>query len=100
MKQRCLFSNYLKGGRNCVATAQTGSGKTGAFMIPIIEKVLSAPVATRSKILAVVLAPSRELAEQIGAVGRALTKALWPSLGLKNYDFYKITIFFYSNTRL
>lgn len=68
----------LLGGRNCVATAQTGSGKTGAFMIPIIEKVLSAPVATRSKILAVVLAPSRELAEQIGAVGRALTKALWP----------------------
>ena len=31
-----------------------------------------------SPYIALVLAPSRELAEQIGAVGRALTKSLWP----------------------
>ena len=46
-------------------------------MIPLIEKLLVIPKKNRSKITALILAPSRELAEQIGAVGRALTKGTW-----------------------
>jgi ATP-dependent RNA helicase RhlE len=50
-------------GRDLVATAQTGTGKTLAFVLPIIEKLTasSAPAGLR----AVVLAPTRELAIQI-----------------------------------
>jgi len=64
----------LLAGRNCVATAQTGSGKTGAFLIPVIERISKMPGAG---VKAIVLAPSRELAEQIGTVGRALTRGMW-----------------------
>ena len=50
-------------GRDLVATAQTGTGKTLAFVLPILERLTatSAPAGLR----AVVLAPTRELAIQI-----------------------------------
>merc|ERR1711990_521236 len=66
--------DILLKGNNIVATAQTGSGKTGAFMIPLVQKCL---LAGRQKVFptyGIVLAPSRELAEQIGSVGRAISK--------------------------
>jgi ATP-dependent RNA helicase RhlE len=50
-------------GRDLVATAQTGTGKTLAFVLPILE-LLSKDTA-RSGLQAVVLAPTRELALQI-----------------------------------
>jgi len=59
----------LLDGANLIATAQTGSGKTGAFMIPLVMRQMK----HRAK-KAIVLAPSRELAEQIGAVGRAVAR--------------------------
>jgi ATP-dependent RNA helicase RhlE len=52
-------------GRDVIGTAQTGTGKTAAFMIPIVERLRGAcdgPPRHRS---ALVLAPTRELAEQI-----------------------------------
>ncbi len=54
-------------GADVVATAQTGTGKTLAFLLPIIEKLLkpSAPV-TKDTIRGLVLSPTRELAIQIG----------------------------------
>jgi len=66
--------DILLKGNNIVATAQTGSGKTGAFMIPLVQKCL---LSGRQKVFpthGIVLAPSRELAEQIGSVGRAISK--------------------------
>src|SRR5262249_54203281 len=55
-------------GRDLVATAQTGTGKTLAFVLPILERLLRRPVASGvSGIRAVVLAPTRELAIQIHA---------------------------------
>ncbi|HNC99330.1 MAG TPA: DEAD/DEAH box helicase, partial [Myxococcota bacterium] len=48
-------------GKDLVLRAKTGTGKTAAFGIPIVEKVLAGDRRTR----AVVLAPTRELALQI-----------------------------------
>src|SRR5579862_7411204 len=50
-------------GNNVVATAQTGTGKTLAFVLPILELLGTTPV--RSGIRALVLSPTRELAIQI-----------------------------------
>ncbi|MGH9371013.1 MAG: DEAD/DEAH box helicase, partial [Vicinamibacterales bacterium] len=48
--------------RDVMACAQTGSGKTAAFMLPIINRLLDRPRRTTK---ALVLAPTRELAAQI-----------------------------------
>jgi ATP-dependent RNA helicase RhlE len=49
-------------GRDLLATAQTGSGKTAAFLLPILQGLIDAP---RGTTRALVLAPTRELAAQI-----------------------------------
>jgi ATP-dependent RNA helicase RhlE len=50
-------------GRNVVATAQTGTGKTLAFVLPLIQTLLAEP--GPKGVRAVVLSPTRELAIQI-----------------------------------
>src|SRR3984957_18348533 len=53
----------LMEGRDVVATAQTGTGKTLAFAIPILEALIAIP---RSKsVKALIISPTRELAIQI-----------------------------------
>jgi ATP-dependent RNA helicase RhlE len=49
-------------GRDLIATAQTGTGKTGAFVIPIMQRVLESD---RKGTKALILSPTRELASQI-----------------------------------
>ena len=49
-------------GRDLIACAQTGSGKTAAFLLPIINRLIDRP---RRTVKALVLAPTRELAAQI-----------------------------------
>lgn len=49
-------------GKDLIATAQTGTGKTGAFVIPIMERVLQSE---RKGVKALILSPTRELASQI-----------------------------------
>jgi ATP-dependent RNA helicase RhlE len=49
-------------GRDVQACAQTGSGKTAAFLIPIISRLLDRPRRTTKSLI---LAPTRELAAQI-----------------------------------
>jgi len=48
-------------GRDLIGTAQTGTGKTAAFLLPILERLLTRP---RGRIYALVLTPTRELALQ------------------------------------
>ncbi|OON21415.1 DEAD/DEAH box helicase, partial [Opisthorchis viverrini] len=59
-------------GRNLVALAETGSGKTGAYALPIVQKLLDNPY----HYFALVLAPTRELAAQVQAQFSALGKAV------------------------
>ena len=49
-------------GRDLLACAMTGSGKTAAFLLPILHKLIDKP---RGSTRALVLAPTRELAQQI-----------------------------------
>ena len=49
-------------GRDVLACAMTGSGKTAAFLLPILHKLIDKP---RGKTRALVLTPTRELAAQI-----------------------------------
>jgi len=57
-------------GRDIIGTAQTGTGKTAAFVLPILNKLLDGP---RGMPRALIVTPTRELAEQIHQVVRALS---------------------------
>ncbi|KAL9240105.1 hypothetical protein vseg_014363 [Gypsophila vaccaria] len=57
-------------GKDIIGLAQTGSGKTGAFALPIIQALLDAK--TASPFFGLVLAPTRELAIQIAEQFEAL----------------------------
>lgn len=50
-------------GRDLIASAQTGTGKTASFVLPLVEKLKG-----RQGTLGLVLAPTREIAQQIQAV--------------------------------
>ena len=56
-------------GKDVLATAQTGTGKTLAFLIPVIEKLLTQH---KPGIAALVLVPTRELAMQVATQYNAL----------------------------
>jgi len=51
-------------GRDVIGAAQTGTGKTAAFVIPIVERLRGGKCGD-ARATAVILAPTRELAEQI-----------------------------------
>jgi ATP-dependent RNA helicase RhlE len=55
-------------GRDILAGAQTGTGKTAAFVLPILQHLADAPAVARAarEIRALILTPTRELAAQIG----------------------------------
>jgi ATP-dependent RNA helicase RhlE len=58
-------------GRDVLGLAQTGTGKTAAFVLPILQHLLTGP---RGKLRVLILSPTRELTEQthtnIGILGR------------------------------
>jgi hypothetical protein len=59
-------------GKDVMGMAQTGTGKTAAFALPILQRLMNGP---RRSLRAMIVAPTRELAEQIheaiGGLGRA-----------------------------
>lgn len=59
-------------GHDVVGIANTGTGKTAAFLLPLITKLTQDK---SEKVL--ILAPTRELAQQIEAEFRAFAKGLW-----------------------
>ncbi|WP_188881798.1 DEAD/DEAH box helicase [Alicyclobacillus cellulosilyticus] len=56
-------------GKDVIGQAQTGTGKTAAFGIPIVERVTTEP-----RVQALVLAPTRELAIQVAGEFRKIAK--------------------------
>jgi ATP-dependent RNA helicase DbpA len=59
-------------GKDLIAQASTGSGKTAAFGIPLVEKILPADFAVQ----AMILCPTRELADQVSQEIRRLHELL------------------------
>lgn len=52
-------------GRDVMAAAQTGTGKTAGFTLPILEKLSKGPQAKANQARALILTPTRELAAQV-----------------------------------
>jgi ATP-dependent RNA helicase RhlE len=77
-------------GRDLIGTAQTGTGKTAAFLLPILERLLSRP---RGHIYALVLTPTRELAlqaegflKQLGRHTRLRGAAVYGGVGMADQE--------------
>ena len=62
----------MRAGRDVIAQAQTGTGKTLAFLLPVLEKIKPQGAVVQ----ALVIAPTRELAIQIARVAEPLAAAL------------------------
>ncbi|AMW79212.1 DEAD/DEAH box helicase [Acinetobacter sp. TGL-Y2] len=68
---------YTLAGHDAIGRAQTGTGKTAAFLVSIINDLLHNPIQTprfRGEPRALILAPTRELAIQIENDAKDLTK--------------------------
>ncbi|WP_020675865.1 DEAD/DEAH box helicase [Geopsychrobacter electrodiphilus] len=68
-------------GRDVMGLAQTGTGKTAAFVLPMLQRLLQGE---RGKVRALIVAPTRELAEQINETVIALGK----QTGLRSMTVY------------
>jgi ATP-dependent RNA helicase RhlE len=53
---------HILEGKDVMGLAQTGTGKTAAFVLPILQRLMQGP---RSCVRALIVAPTRELAQQI-----------------------------------
>lgn len=76
--QRAVLPAILQG-RDVLAQAPTGTGKTASFVLPILHSLLLMPGVEQERprrLAALVLAPTRELASQIGAAAQALAPQL------------------------
>ena len=61
-------------GHDILGSAETGTGKTAAFLLPLLQKLLMAPPARHPR--ALILLPTRELALQVAEQATALSRGL------------------------
>jgi len=61
-------------GDDVLAIAQTGTGKTAAFAIPVLDRLLQQSPRSRGQVRCLVMVPTRELAIQIAEVFEALAR--------------------------
>ena len=63
-------------GRDVLGSAQTGSGKTAAFALPLLQQLENAPLESPRRVRALILVPTRELSAQVGEEIRKLAEHL------------------------
>lgn len=63
-------------GRDLIGKAQTGSGKTAAFALPVLQKVEAQILAGTPKLEALILCPTRELCDQVAREFRRLGRKI------------------------
>ena len=61
-------------GRDVLGSAQTGSGKTAAFVLPLLQQLEQAPFESPRRVHALILVPTRELSTQVGEEIRKLAE--------------------------
>ena len=66
----------ILGGKDLLALAPTGSGKTASFVLPLLEQLSKRPQMHNGHIWALVLVPTRELAVQIDEVFKQLASKM------------------------
>ncbi len=64
IQQQCIPA--VLAGHDVMAAAQTGTGKTAGFTLPMLERLRHGPHARNNLVRALVLTPTRELAAQVG----------------------------------
>ncbi|ODV82096.1 DEAD-domain-containing protein [Suhomyces tanzawaensis NRRL Y-17324] len=72
--QRTVIPSMLNSQTDLFFKAQTGSGKTLSFLVPIFHKLMEERISRDSGLFAVILTPTRELANQIYGVMETLTR--------------------------
>ena len=73
--QQAVIAAVLSG-TDVLGIAQTGSGKTAAFVLPLLQHLLQAPARPDRHVRALVLVPTRELATQVAETVRTLARFL------------------------
>src|SRR4051812_2844333 len=81
----------LLAGRDLVGQAATGTGKTAAFALPLLQRLAAAgPPTARPRPFALVLVPTRELAMQVAEAvhryGKGVGASVLPVYGGQAYD--------------
>ncbi|MES2878859.1 MAG: DEAD/DEAH box helicase [Pseudomonadota bacterium] len=61
-------------GRDVLGSAQTGSGKTAAFVLPLLQQLELSPFESPRRVRALILVPTRELCTQVGEEIRVLAQ--------------------------
>ncbi|XXH02060.1 hypothetical protein Hte_008425 [Hypoxylon texense] len=74
--QAATIRPLMKDNSDVLAQAKTGTGKTVAFLLPAIQKMISRHASQRSTVSLLVISPTRELAMQIAEEARALLQRL------------------------
>lgn len=69
IQQKCI--PLVFGGQHVIGIAQTGTGKTAAYMLPLLMKIR---YAQGSEVRALILVPTKELVAQVAAQAKALAK--------------------------
>ena len=76
LKKNKMF--FVVTGNDVIGLAETGSGKTGAFALPILQTLLENP----QRLYALILTPTRELAFQISEQFEALGSTIGIKCGM------------------
>lgn len=73
-------------GKDVIARSRTGSGKTAAYLLPILEKILKQKTSASGKksISALILVPTRELATQVTKVAESLVGFCGNNIRIEN----------------
>lgn len=68
--------------KDLLVSAKTGSGKTAAYLLPVLQQLLIAPAAPNTGTLALILVPTRELARQVHKYSQDLARHTALSAGV------------------